>query len=148
MEVSLFRLYLLRAMYAFIAIGFGLAILPGILGPHAPWSLTGGVMKCMLLAFWLSALLGLRYPLQMLPILFWEMTWKILWLAMVALPAWRSGTMDADMQNSVMECLLVVIIPFTIPWGYVVRHYLKKPSDPWRRSSAASVPGAEMVTER
>ncbi len=134
MEVSFFRLCLLRAMYAFIAVGFGLAILPGIIGPHQPWSLTAGVMKCMLLSFWLLSILGLRYPLRLLPVLFWEMLWKILWLSLVAWPAWRSGNMDADMQETVMECLLVVLIPLTIPWNYVFHHYLKNSTAPWRGS--------------
>jgi hypothetical protein len=55
-EVSLFRLYLLRAMYLFIVAGFGVFIWPGILHHKGPWELMQGVVNCMLIAFWTLAI--------------------------------------------------------------------------------------------
>ena len=141
-EVSLFRLYLLRAMYLFIVVGFGTFILPGILHHQGPWDLMKGVVNCMLLAFWALSVLGLRYPLQMLPVLLWEFVWKMVWLLLVALPAWRSGTMDEATQANVFDCALALIIPFVLPWRYLVAHYVNKAGDPWRSQRAE--PGASM----
>ena len=143
-EVSLFRLYLLRAMYLLISIGLGLVIWPQILFPSQPWELKQGVVFCMLAAFQLMALLGLRYPLQMLPVLLWELSWKVLWLGVVALPQWSAGTIDASTRANAGDCLWVVILPFVIPWGYVVRHYLKHPGQRWRSTKvhAAVKPAA------
>jgi hypothetical protein len=87
-EVSLFRLYVLRAMYLFIVAGLGVYLWPGVLNPHRHWELNEGMATCMLAAFSLLCLLGLRYPLQMLPVLLWEVIWKTLWLILVPL---RSG---------------------------------------------------------
>ena len=138
-EVSLFRLYLLRAMYLLVSIGLGLVIWPQILFPSQPWELKQGVVVCMLAAFQLMAMLGLRYPLQMLPVLLWELSWKVLWLGVVALPQWWSGTIDAATRATALDCLWVVILPFVIPWGYVVTHYLKKPGERWRAAGVYAV---------
>ncbi|QDQ25381.1 hypothetical protein FNU76_02870 [Chitinimonas arctica] len=132
-EISLFRLYLLRAMYLFIVVGFGLFMWPSILRNHQSWELMEGVVNCMLVAFWTLSVLGLRYPLQMLPILLWELIWKSLWLLAVALPQWSSGHMDQATQANVIACAVVVLIPFVIPWRYFITHYLKKAGDPWLR---------------
>ena len=39
---------------------------------HKPWELMHGVVHAMLLALVLLSILALRYPLKMLPLLFWE----------------------------------------------------------------------------
>lgn len=131
-EIPLWRLYLLRAMYLLIVVGLGIVIWPGVLHREHPWELMQGVVACMLAAFSALALLGLRYPLQMLPILLWELVWKTIWLLDVALPLWSGDRMDAATLSTATDCLLVVIIPFVIPWRYVVAHYLRKPGDRWR----------------
>ena len=40
----------------------------------------------MLTAMSILAFLGLRYPVKMLPVLLFESAWKLLWLALVAVP--------------------------------------------------------------
>jgi len=72
-EVSLVRLYVLRATYLLMVVGLGATIMPEILG-H---TLTArGVIPSLLGALWTLAFLGLRYPLQMLPLLMFEFAWK------------------------------------------------------------------------
>ena len=131
-DVSLLRLYLLRAMYLLVVVGLGIVLWPGMIAHAKPWELNRGVVNCMLGAFSLLCALGLRYPLQMLPVLLWELAWKALWLFMVALPAWLSGNMDAATMGTAIDCLLVVLVPLVIPWGYVIRHYVRKDGDRWR----------------
>ena len=139
-EVSTFRLYLLRAGYLLIAAGQGSLIWPAVFDPTKTWELMHGVVVCMLGAMAALALLGLRYPLQMLPLLFWELTWKSIWLLRVALPLWRADQLDADTEQSAIECLMAVIFLVVIPWRYVFEHYVRKAGDPWRRSMAPQVP--------
>lgn len=136
-HVSLFRLYSLRAVYLIIAVGLALAVWPGVLRHAEPWGLAQGVVKCMLTAFSLLCILGIRYPLQMLPVLLWEMLWKSLWLLLVALPAWQQGAMDANVATTAVECAVAIIIPLAMPWRYVFDHYIHKNGDRWRAAVAS-----------
>jgi hypothetical protein len=129
--IAAWRLYPLRAGYLLIAAGMGMQIVPAFLH-HGPWTLFHGVTNAMLLSLVILSVVGLRHPLKMLPVLFWEITWKATWLLSVALPAWREGRMDADIADTTFACLVAVIFLFVIPWDYVWRNYVSAKSDRWR----------------
>ena len=74
-EVSTFRLYLLRAMYLYMALGLAIFELPALFHPEN-LSRLDSVVLSVLAAFALLAALGIRYPLKMLPLLFFEFVWK------------------------------------------------------------------------
>src|SRR6202453_5482797 len=112
--IALWRIYLLRAGYLLIAVGMGMQKVPAFLH-HKPWELMHGVVNSMLLALVLLSLLGLRYPLKMLPLLFWEIAWKATWLLAVALPAWRNHTLDASTSDTTKACLLRVLFVVVVP---------------------------------
>jgi hypothetical protein len=135
-EVSLFRVYVLRAMYLFIVVGLGVYLWPGVLDPQKHWELMQGQATCMLAAFSLLCFLGLRYPLQMLPVLLWEVIWKTLWLAIVALPQCRAGHLDESMKATIFACSMVLLVYLAIPWRYVFRHYVTAHGDRWRPRQA------------
>lgn len=135
-EVSLFRLYLLRAMYLLIVAGLTLTIWPLLLSHTSQWPLMNGVVAAMLGAVSLLAALGIRYPLQMLPVLFFELIWKSIWLIAVALPLWSAGEMDAQTLETVKDCVPAILIPIVLPWRYVIAHWVKRPTDRWRAQEA------------
>ena len=127
-EVSLARLYVLRAMYLVLAIGGGIAFLPQLFG-HEPTA--RGVIPSMLGGMWVLACFGLRYPLQMLPILLFELVWKTIWLIDYGLPQWRAGVRTMQFTEDFKAIALGVILIPIIPWGYVFRQYLKMPGARW-----------------
>ena len=129
--IALWRLYLLRAGYLLLAAGMGSQVVPAFLH-HKPWELMHGVVNCMLLAMVALSVLGLRYPLKMLPLIFWEMTWKLVWLGAIAYPAWRNGTMDAGMQANLFPCAVVAIFLVIVPWDYIVAQFVTAPTERWR----------------
>ena len=131
-EVSPFRLYILRGMYLFIVLGLSVYLWPSVLNPQKHWELMQGQASCMLAAFSLVCLLGLRFPLQMLPVLLWEVIWKTLWLILVPLPQWRAGHVDDSIKSSIFAISMVVLVYITIPWDYVFAHYVKARGDRWR----------------
>jgi hypothetical protein len=138
-EVSTFRLYLMRGMYLLIAVGLGSLIWPGIIHHAKPWGHMQGVANALFGALSALALVGVRYPLQMLPLLLFELLWKSIWLVAVALPLWFSNQLDPAARQTVTDCLVgVVLCPLVIPWRYVLTNYIQKPGDRWRPTAPAA----------
>jgi hypothetical protein len=131
-DVPAFRLYALRAGYLLLVVGLGSEIWPAMLHHTKPWDLMHGVANSMLAAISALAVLGIRYPLKMLPLLFFELMWKAVWLIAIALPLWSAGHMDANTASTVQDCLVGVVFLIVIPWSYVVANYGKRPGDRWR----------------
>jgi hypothetical protein len=130
--VSLPRLYLLRFGYLLVAVGIAVTKWPLLINHDRPWPLFEGVETCMLVALSLLWFLGIRYPLQMLPVLLFEIAWKFIWMIVVVLPLWTSDQLDPATLSVFYACLVVVIPAAVIPWRYVIAHYVTKPGDRWR----------------
>jgi hypothetical protein len=130
--LSLRRLYVLRFGYLFMGGGLAVFKWPSFVAHHGSWPLDRGIVESILLAMSILALLGLRYPVKMLPILLFESLWKLTWLAVVALPKLLGDGLDAATNEEFTSILFVVVILAVIPWGYVVRQYLAAPGDRWR----------------
>jgi hypothetical protein len=79
----------------------------------------------------LLAFLGLRYPVGMLPILLFEVTWKLIWIGTVAIPHLMAGDMNAAAREVLINCSFVVLIA-VIPWRYAWRRYARTSGDAWR----------------
>jgi hypothetical protein len=139
-EVSTFRLYLLRAMYLLIAVGLGLMIWPAIIAPPTVAANSSTVVRALLGALGLLCLLGLRYPLRMLPLLMFELLWKVIWILAFALPMWRGPGLDAYARETLFATGMgVVLVLLVLPWGYVFRNYVKARSEPWAGSGEGDV---------
>lgn len=118
------RLYALRTTYLLIVVGLGFEIWAAIIHHQKPWPLMQGVVCCVLAAMPALAVLGLRYPLQMLPLLLFELVWRSIWLVVVAHPLWSAHQMDAETSETAAPCLMGVIFPIVIPWPYVFANVL------------------------
>lgn len=130
-ELSRPRLYAMRGGYLFMGLGLALVKWPHLPdAPHLP--LYEGVTLCMLTAMSLLAFLGLRYPVKMLPVLMFESAWKLLWLALVALPRATGPGLDTATTEMLTKNALVVVIIAVIPWRYAWDTYVRTPHRPWR----------------
>ena len=130
-ELSLARLHAMRAGYLLVGVGLAFVKWPLLPDAHA-LPLFEGVTLCLLTAMSFLALVGLRHPVKLLPLLLFEATWKLLWLALVALPAAVTGNLDAATTELVVNCSLVVVILAVIPWRFVWRTYVRASGDRWR----------------
>ena len=144
-EVSTFRLYLLRAMYVFMVVGLAIfKLAPAILHPEN-LSPQDSVIVSVLGGFALLAVLGIRYPIKMLPLLFFEFVWKVVWVVAFGLPLLLSGGLDPNVSfggtETLINCLLgIVLVPLVVPWGYVLEHYLKAPGARWGKKQVTVGP--------
>jgi len=131
-DLPLWRVNLLRAGY--LVFGLGLAIVKWpLLFDHEPWELNEGTVEVMLIAMSLLAGLGLRYPVKMLPLLLFEVAWKLLWLGVVALPLWLDGELEGATRVQATEVLWVVVIMVAIPWRHVFNQYVVAAAEPMLR---------------
>ncbi|WP_458778732.1 hypothetical protein [Arthrobacter sp. D3-16] len=130
-ELSLPRLYLLRAGYLMMALGLAITRWPLLIGHDASWPLMDGVVVCMLVAQSLLFFLGVRYPVKLIPILLFEMTWKVIWLSTVASPLWLAGELNGPTATVAINCSLVVIVLIILPWPYLVRQYVTGHGNRW-----------------
>lgn len=132
-EVTTLRLYLLRGTYLLILVGLGLIVWPDLIHHAMARVPMHGPAGSLLAAVTIMAALGIRYPLQMLPLLLFELVWKSIWLIAVALPLWSVQQLDANTMESVVACLMgIVIFPVVIPWPYVLANFVRKPGDRWK----------------
>lgn len=136
--LSMRRINLMRIGYLVMGVGLAAKKWPTLINREQPWPLYEGVSTYLLVALGLLALLGLRYPVKMLPILVFESAWKILWLTLVARPLWTGGHLDSATAHVASTCLWVVIILAVTPWRYVFAQYVTTRGDPWR-----SVPNSD-----
>jgi hypothetical protein len=135
-QLALWQLNLLRVGYLVMGVGLAVVKWP-LLFADQPWGLAQGTVECLLVAMSVLALLGLRHPQRMMPILLFEVAWKLLWLGVVPLPAWLNNQLDSATREQAAKVLWVAIIIAVIPWRHVLTHYVLAPGQPWRRSRPA-----------
>jgi hypothetical protein len=129
--VPLWRLYTLRVCYLILAGGLGLYIWPSVVEHTAEFAAAEGVRCSLLAGLGAIALLGFRYPIKMIPLLLFELIWKIIYLAAFALPLWRTHQITETVQADITAVLMVVVFVPLIPWGYVWRHYVTECGEKW-----------------
>jgi hypothetical protein len=130
----------MRAGYLVIGAGLALVKCP-LIADASTMPLYQGVTVCMLTAMSPLALLGLRHPVRMLPVLLFESAWKLLWLSLVALPKAIGPGLDAGTTQTLFSCsLVVVILAVILPSGS--RRTVRTSNHHGGRSDLAVGPGA------
>ena len=136
--IPLYRLYALRVVYALLVLFLVATIWTGYFHHTRVWPPMEGVARALLAAVAVLAAIGIRYPLKMLPLLFFELAWKSIWLLTVGFPAHAAGPLDADTAETFKACAVgVVLFALVIPWSYVLEHFIREAGDRWRTSRGA-----------
>jgi hypothetical protein len=111
-------------------------VAPLLLSP-AP-TMMAGAARALLAALGLMAALGIRYPVQMLPIMLFELSWKLLWLAFIGLPLWLGDGLDpANEETFVSVTVGIPLVLIVLPYRYLLDNYVNRCGDPWRLGKRA-----------
>lgn len=78
--------------------------------------------------------LGVRHPIGMLPILMFEVAWKALWLALVAMPHLVANDLVGARESLLFSILFVVPIIAVTPWDFVWKRFATTPGERWKRT--------------
>ncbi|WP_386068006.1 hypothetical protein ACFJIW_00220 [Tahibacter sp. UC22_41] len=104
-----------------------------LLRHEGPWDPVRAVAFCVWATYPALALFGLARPLRWLPLMVFTIGYKTLWLAFVAWPLWRAGTLAGSSAEEMTYVFAIVpLLAAVVPWGYVWREYVALP----RRTAA------------
>jgi hypothetical protein len=128
--VSKFRIILLRVFFLLIVVLLGSEVWTEIFNHKGSWEPLPGVALSFWAAFSLLAILGLIHPLRMLPLLLVQITYKLIWLIIVAYPLWSANHLWGSSAQALAEINFksIFIDLLVIPWPYVFKIYILKSS--------------------
>lgn len=130
----------MRVGYLMVFLFLGTMSWKSILTHEGPWDSVLAAALCMWAAQALLSLIGVFHPLKMLPLLLFEVFYKLLWLVVVAWPLWWSGRLEGSANENMTYAFLWVAPPLIfIPWGYVFRKYFLP------RKSSVALPDARVT---
>lgn len=133
---STLRLTLLRACYAILVVGLSLRYGPVFADGLASLPRMDGVVVALLSALGILSVAGLFSPIRMLPLLVFEIAWKLTWASAVALPRWLDGSLDEGTLSILLNCAVALPFVFVVPWRYVVGTFLGT-REPFRAAATA-----------
>ena len=127
--VSKFRFYLLRFFYLVNALLLGISVWTEIFTRKGLWEPLQGVAFSFWAAFSTLAILGVLYPLKMIPLLLVQFSYKLIWLIIVAYPLWSANHLTGSSAQGLSEINFkgIVVDLIVIPWSYVLKNYILKP---------------------
>jgi len=134
---STLRLTLLRGCYAVLVVGLSLRYGPVFVDGLHNLPRMDGVVVALLSTMGILAVAGLFSPIRMLPLLVFEIGWKLLWVITVALPKGVDGVLDQDTLATLFNCAVALPFVAIVPWRFVFATYVGS-TEAWRTDGRAS----------
>ena len=122
------NIYLMRLLYTLMLLVLGQDTWTHILTHQGTWDPNDAMAWSVWASFATLAALGLLNPVKMLPLLLLEVSYKVLWLVMVAYPLWKADQLAGSPAEGMTYAFLWVLLPIiAVPWGYAFKAYVFKP---------------------
>ena len=119
------NIYLLRLLFFLVVVFVGSDSWSAILKHEGPWDHVKAAAMCMWAAYAVLSIFGLINPLRWLPIVMFEIFYKIIWLLIVAYPLWSTNQLAGSPAEGMAHAFAWVILPIlAMPWSYAFRTYL------------------------
>ena len=125
-DVRNINIYLLRGLFLLTCFVLGRQVWTFIFSHSGVWESEQAVAYSVFAGFTLLAFLGMINPIKMLPLLFLEIIYKVLWLYLVAYPVWFSNqAVSATVESRIFAFSLVLIPIVIMPWKYAYKTYIR-----------------------
>ncbi|WP_424961412.1 hypothetical protein [Ekhidna sp.] len=125
-SVSRIRTYFMRGLFALNFLSLFTDNWSQILFPTEQMDTLTGVTISFWAAFSLLNLIGIRFPIKMVPILLIQFLYKLAWLIGIYRPAYLNDSVDENIQSFFWICIAGVGLNLLIiPWKYVYQEYIK-----------------------
>jgi hypothetical protein len=95
-----------------------------------------GVVDAVLCALQLLAVIGVFAPVRMILVLVFDTLWKVIWVAVVALPLWLDDKVSTGVVETLFACAWAIPFLFVIPWRSLLVTLVAS-REPWRRVSSS-----------
>ena len=116
----------MKCLYLLIGIGLGISVWPEMINHGKPWDPLHGVAFSFWAALSTLMLLGVRFPVRMLPLMLLQLFHKLTWLIGVGYPLWSAGHLDRVASGLIKACVIGAVLDLiVIPWPYVFERYVK-----------------------
>jgi hypothetical protein len=119
------NIYLLRLLFILVFFFVASDAWPHIFNHKGPWEKTNAAAWCMWASYSLISFIGIIRPLKLLPIVLFEIIYKITWLIIVAYPLWVRNELIGSPAEEMTRAFLWVVLPIiAMPWRYFFRTYI------------------------
>ena len=119
------NIYLLRLLFTLMFFFLGYDSWSHILHHTGPWDPANSAAWFMWGSCAFIAVIGVRRPLKMLPIVLFEIIYKTAWLIVVAYPLYQRNQLIGSPAEGMADNFMLVILPIVaMPWRYFFRTYI------------------------
>ena len=124
--LSKFRISLLRFYYVLMIFVLGIDVWTAIFTHKDLWEPMTAVGYSLWATFAVLSVIGLIHPVKMIPIILLNITYKIIWLSIVAYPLWNLNQLEGSGAEGLTKSNFIgfIIDIVIIPWGYVFKNYI------------------------
>jgi hypothetical protein len=120
-----FNIYLLRLLFLLVVVFVGYDSWTYIVNHKGSWDHVKAAAFCMWASYSLLSIIGVFQPLKMLPLVLFEILYKIVWLIIVAYPLWSANQLSGSPAEAMTYAFLWVLLPIVAtPWKYVLVKYV------------------------
>jgi len=125
------QVHLLRISYVLVLVLVGQRSWAALIHHQGDWEPFLATALSMWASSSLLSAIGVFQPLRMLPLVLFEVGYKLIWLIVVAWPLWSTDRLVGSPAETLTYAFLPVVAPIVLmPWGYVFRKYLWIGRDP------------------
>jgi hypothetical protein len=119
------NVYLLRLLFILMFLFVTYDSWSHILTHTGPWDNVNAAAWCMWGSYSIISFIGILWPLKMLPIVLFEIVYKVAWLVIVAYPLWIKNELIGSSAEGMTRVFLWVVFPIVaMPWRYFFRTYI------------------------